>query len=131
MRAFFALGTLKKPESFYSWLLSIADRVTKEALRSRKREITNADVASHDAGTLACQGEGGESVLRDAVTKLPEAQRQVVLLRFYAGLSCREIASSLDLPISTVTSRLSRAYGLLRKALSKSFVHKPDLEMEL
>ena len=52
-----------------------------------------------------------------AVAELPEPYRQVILLRYYSGNSCAQVAEELGLPIGTVTKQLSRASGLLREAL--------------
>ena len=57
--------------------------------------------------------------LNRAVDQLPEMHRQVILMRFYDQQSCVEIARHLGVSIGTVTSRLSRAYALLRSALSE------------
>jgi len=132
VRAFFALRTLRKPESFYSWLLGIADRVAKEAYRARGREIAliDAEAASGDVGTPAPHEACSASMLSQAVAELPEAQRQVVMLRFYSGLSCSEIARNLELPLGTITSRLSRAYASLRIALQGSLLPMHDMELE-
>ena len=54
-----------------------------------------------------------------AVGELPEIYRQVVLLRYYAGLSCAEISRDLEVPLGTATKRLSRAYSLLREYLQE------------
>jgi RNA polymerase sigma factor (sigma-70 family) len=48
---------------------------------------------------------------------LPENHRQVILLRYYGGLSCQETAARLGMPLGTVTKTLSRAYVLLRQEL--------------
>ncbi len=56
--------------------------------------------------------------LEEAIAVLPETYRQVILLRYYEGLSCQEIATRLDLPLGTVTKTLSRAYALLRQELA-------------
>ena len=58
-----------------------------------------------------------EYPLEEAIAALPETYRQVILLRYYEGLSCQEIATRLDLPLGTVTKTLSRAYALLRQEL--------------
>ena len=50
---------------------------------------------------------------------LPEAYRTVILLRYYGGCSCKQIAEQLDMPLGTVTVTLSRAYALLRDALQQ------------
>ena len=55
--------------------------------------------------------------MTEAVTRLPDTYRQVILLRFYGGRSCAEISQNLGVPLGTITKRLSRAYTLLRERL--------------
>jgi DNA-directed RNA polymerase specialized sigma24 family protein len=52
-----------------------------------------------------------------AIAKLSCPFREVILLRYYSGMSCPGIARSLGKPLGTVTKTLSRAYGMLREAL--------------
>ena len=66
-----------------------------------------------------CKQHQQEYDLEQAVASLPEQYRDVILLRFYAGRSCKEIASTLDMKLSTVTKTLSRAYSELRSLLKK------------
>lgn len=63
--------------------------------------VLNADRARH---------------LRTLVAALPEALREVLILREYGGLSYGQIATALAIPTGTVMSRLSRARDDLRKA---------------
>jgi RNA polymerase sigma-70 factor (ECF subfamily) len=49
---------------------------------------------------------------------LPDAYREIVLLRDIEGFTYQEIATVLDCPAGTVMSRLARARGQLRKLLS-------------
>lgn len=116
LRAYFALTKLKRPEAFRSWLLGIADRVAKEAARarSRRREVALEDDV---AATAAEQDDSATGQLPHAVAGLPELYREVVLLRYYAGMSCADISRHLDVPVGTVTKRLSRAYALLRQTV--------------
>jgi RNA polymerase sigma-70 factor (ECF subfamily) len=53
-----------------------------------------------------------------AIEKLPEAYREIVVLRDIEGFSYQEIATVLNCPAGTVMSRLGRARGKLRDALS-------------
>ena len=53
----------------------------------------------------------------EAIALLPENHRQVILLRYYEGLSCQEVATRLAMPLGTVTKTLSRAFLLLRQDL--------------
>ena len=114
VRAFFKLSTLKIPDKFHSWLIGIADRVAKEQLRDRKKGVgldNIREVSCQDTDTPEyCQ-------LEEALAMLDEPYRQVVLLRFYSGQSCQEIAENLNVPIGTVTKQLSRAYEKLRNIL--------------
>jgi RNA polymerase sigma-70 factor (ECF subfamily) len=50
--------------------------------------------------------------------RLPEEQRQAVLLVGYEGLAYKEAAAVLEVPIGTVMSRLSRGREALRRMLS-------------
>ena len=116
VRAYFALDKLKKPEAFFSWLLGIAGRVAKEEARAcrRRREVAfSGDVAE----PAPEQADSAAGPLAQAVARLPELYREVVLLRYHAGMSCAEISRHLDAPLGTVTKRLSRAYALLRESL--------------
>ena len=119
VRAYFNLNKLKKPKSYFSWLLGIANRVAKEQhrreQRQRQQEIARA---------LSQQAPGPELsadlTLERAITELPDSYKQVILLRYYGGCSCSQVAEKLDMPLGTVTKTLSRAYTALRKSLQKT-----------
>lgn len=56
--------------------------------------------------------------VRAAIKNLPDAYREIVVLRDIEGFTYQEIASVLDCPAGTVMSRLGRARGKLKKLLS-------------
>jgi len=118
VRAYFKMSTLKRPESFFAWLLGIADRVAMEQQRNelirRKRESVRAFCEEAPKPELS-----QDYALEAAVAGLPEAYRTVVLLRYYGGLSCSRISEQLGMPLGTVTKTLSRAYALLRDSLQQ------------
>jgi RNA polymerase sigma-70 factor, ECF subfamily len=119
VRAYFSLRSLLKPGSFPAWLLGIANRVAKETLRARRRSPQAAFDEGQIAETRAESDAGLAAGVTEAVRQLPEAYREVVLLRYSGGLSCVEISRNLGVPLGTVTKRLSRAYALLRKRLQE------------
>ncbi|HUT28708.1 MAG TPA: RNA polymerase sigma factor [Sedimentisphaerales bacterium] len=124
VRAYFALEKLKKRESFFSWLLGIANRVAKEQQRSEQRRSQMAEVLSEDVPRPQMSQDYG---LERAVAALPPPCRELVLLRYYGGCSCSEVAQQLGMPLGTVTKNLSRAYAMLRHSLQRqneSEVHK-------
>jgi RNA polymerase sigma-70 factor, ECF subfamily len=117
VRAYFALGELRKPEAFFAWLFGIADRVAKETHRAAMRRRTVGWGQSEPAEPAGEPGPCPDSDVRAAVTSLPDVYREAIVLRFYGGRSCAEISRDLDVPLGTVTKRLSRAYTLLREHL--------------
>jgi len=116
VRAFFSLKKLRKPESFYAWLLGIAGRVLKEQFRALERRHKVQDAAA-EALLTEDSDPDDEYPLEEAIAALPESYRQVILLRYYEGLSCLEVGQRLAMPLGTVTKTLSRAYILLRQEL--------------
>jgi RNA polymerase sigma-70 factor (ECF subfamily) len=117
VRSFSALRTLKKPESFFPWLFGVADRVLKEQYRA---EVRHAKAVRSLAEETSTAPTGHDLDLERAVAELDEPYRQVVLLRYYGGMSCDEVAQRLGVPLGTVTKQLSRAYVMLRGSLSQA-----------
>lgn len=62
-------------------------------------------------------GDEAAKRLRDAVDSLPDAQRQAVVMKVYAGLTFDQIAEASGEPLSTVSSRYQRALVRLRQTI--------------
>ena len=118
VRAYFNMGKLKKPDAFFSWLLGIADLVAKEQCRKeqlqRRRQIVRSFSREAPPPELS-----QDYALETAIAELPDAYRKIILLRYYGGHSCNQIAEQLNIPLGTVTKTLSRAYAMLREALQQ------------
>jgi len=68
------------------------------------------------AEQFALAEEGGR--VREAVDRLPDPLRRVVILVYYQGLKYREAAAILGVPVGTVKSRLHAAIGRLNQHLT-------------
>jgi len=118
VRAYFSLHKLAKPQSLHAWLLGIAGRVAKELQRTRqKHRISDTGLAGVATTDIPATVEERDQPLRRAVANLPGHYHRVVMLRYYGGLSCQELAQELRVPLGTVTKTLSRAYAMLRQEL--------------
>jgi RNA polymerase sigma-70 factor (ECF subfamily) len=117
VRAYFGLNKLKKGDAFLGWLLGIAQRVMLENFRRHGRERSLPSSAD-PAAPSTYPNNVDTADLAEAVAALPDIYRDVTVLRYFGGLSCAEVAERLGVPLGTVTKRLSRAYALLREALS-------------
>ncbi len=62
------------------------------------------------------------SRVQAAVRLLPEAQRRVVELAYFGGMTCREVAAAVGIPEGTVKSRLRLALGKLAAALDRQLL---------
>lgn len=120
VRAFTNLARLRKPESFFAWLLGIAYHVLQELHdRERRDRAGQARMAvEHQVSPPSPEPSQADAALEAAIADLPDAYREVILLRFYGDCSCSEVADRLNIPLGTVTKRLSRAYEELRRRLA-------------
>jgi RNA polymerase sigma-70 factor, ECF subfamily len=90
--------------------LSISARRKTARYQATSAELEQLELApAHPVASA----EAGD--LQVVLAALPEAQREVLLLRFMDGLSLAEIASAMDLPLGTVKSRLHNALQTLRQ----------------
>ena len=101
------------------WLFAILRSIWLNDLRSRRIREGGGFVDAEDA--LITDGAHGietnilaAEVLK-AIGRLPEAQREAVLLVYAEGYSYAEAASALSVPIGTVMSRLAAARAALAK----------------
>jgi RNA polymerase sigma-70 factor, ECF subfamily len=124
VRAYFNIAKLKRPDSFFAWLWGIANRVAREHGRRKKNMLRQEDISSVPE-MAADSGRKPDLDIRSAIAALPDPYREVILLRFYGEKSCNQIAEQLEITLSAVTKRLSRAYALLRQSLQRDRARNP------
>jgi RNA polymerase sigma-70 factor (ECF subfamily) len=121
IRAWKHLPSYRPRSPFRNWVYRIANNAALDVLR-RQRETVDVDalpLASSGAGPEATvEKEERAARVRQAVLELPEASRAVLVLREYEGLSYKEIADTLSIPVGTVMSRLNYARNRLRDLLA-------------
>jgi RNA polymerase sigma-70 factor (ECF subfamily) len=110
-------------ETALPWLLGIcgnllADRRRAEARRLRALERLAAVQRREDAGPGERFAELAPGLAR-ALRKLPEAERDALLLVAWGELSYEETALALDVPVGTVRSRIARARRRLTDAIDR------------
>lgn len=103
-----------------AWLFGIARNAALDELRRRGRhaEMDGEPIDAADLGVVH-RTEAGELrlALHQALDGLAPRERELVALRFFAGLSNREIARVIGTSESNVGTRLHRTMAKLRKAL--------------
>jgi RNA polymerase sigma-70 factor (ECF subfamily) len=106
---------------FKAWLFRIATNKANDHWRSRGREKAAkeglrlvTDESLPDAGHRL-EGTEQEQKLRRAIDQLPEAQRQVLMLRYYSNMKFVDIAKTLGCPLNTALGRVHKAMIKLRQ----------------
>jgi RNA polymerase sigma-70 factor (ECF subfamily) len=108
-----------------AWLTSILQHLRANRRRAQNREpIETGSVEERFAQTLAFVPPVPEHLtdedLLGALRQIPETYQEVILLCDVQEMTYKEIASTLDIPIGTVMSRLHRGRELLRVALGRT-----------
>jgi len=130
-RAFRARASLDPDRPFYAWLYQIVRRLCFNFLRDRSTRRRRLDEATpwltQEASVRASQSDPAKNAERAelrarvqaAIEKLPEREREVLVLKEFEGLRYREIAELLGVPIGTVMSRLYYARHRLAEHLGE------------
>jgi RNA polymerase sigma-70 factor, ECF subfamily len=119
VRAWRDLPALRDAERFDAWLYRLLVNACADVGRRRRRwraeiAVVAAEPIELDRATELADRDELERGLR----RLTDAQRSVLVLSFYRGLSPTEMADALDIPVGTVKSRLHYAIDALRAALA-------------
>jgi RNA polymerase sigma-70 factor (ECF subfamily) len=108
--------------AFATWLYRIALNVARDAGRRQRREPTVAGfeepMDGHAVDDPVCRKEFA-LVLAQALNELPEALREVLVLRHYEDMNFEQIARLTGTPASTLKSRFAAALGRLRTRLQE------------
>jgi RNA polymerase sigma factor (sigma-70 family) len=134
VRCYFGLTSLEKPESFFAWMLGVANRVAKEQVRIEQKERQAAEklaqMPAQSSGGFDKLAAGGRDwPLAKTVAKLDDFSRQLILLRYYGGHTCKDVATIMNIPIGTVTKSLSRAYTRLREMLKDEATQESEVQL--
>lgn len=132
------IHTLRDDRAFRPWLRQIALNVCRGAARSTKSllrfagpyrddtdkvdpgSISEPVSPDHDAPHQLAQLDAAQRLLEQALS-LPMSYREPLLLRCVRALSYQQISEVLDLPITTVETRLARARRMLREEVGEEF----------
>ncbi|MGD9498195.1 MAG: sigma-70 family RNA polymerase sigma factor [Armatimonadota bacterium] len=132
LRVYEALASFRGEASFSTWLYRIGMNVCLDELRRRRNEpasLTEEAESGEPAGERDMPDEAAEParaaeqrelqrLVHEAIGRLAEDFRVIIVLYDIRGLSYQEIAEVLDIPLGTVKSRLNRARHALREEMA-------------
>ena len=119
-------------DRFDGWLFRVATNLARDRVRRARRtaglhaQAVSAEVGPLDELADPAVDQPGRTVeraeqcdrLQWALGQLPEAERQVILLRHFSQMAFREIAEVMDTPLGTALARAHRGLARLRKMMT-------------
>jgi RNA polymerase sigma-70 factor (ECF subfamily) len=137
IKAFRYIKDFKGNCSFSTWLYHISTNVCLDFIRKNKRKktvsleqntfenlkIKDRLVSNGPEPDEIAETNAQKQAVREALTKMNEKNRIVLVLRDFMGLSYDQIAETINVPVGTVKSRISRARAELREILCAEKEH--------
>lgn len=100
------LPSLRDRDKFGPWLGGICRNVTRQMRRRKNRP---APLPAEPADKRLCEDDERWETVRRAVWKLPDAERELIVMRYFDGFSQARISAVLEITPSAVNGRLVRA----------------------
>jgi RNA polymerase sigma-70 factor, ECF subfamily len=131
LRAYTNLDSFDSNRKFSTWIFRIATNVAIDRLRKKKPDfhlqdqVKGSENLTYESQLAADQALPEEQILtiemqewvQDEINQLPVKYRTAIILKYIEDLSLKEISDILDLPISTVKTRIHRGREALRKRM--------------
>lgn len=122
IKAYLSLSQLRDPDKFSSWLYRIATNNCNMWLRKRSQKTISLKDPDKLQDTSPSIYEGYhkrelEIKVKEALSRLSENNRLVITLHYLAGRSYNEMAEFLNLPLTTVKSRIHEGRKQLKEEL--------------
>ena len=129
-------GKYNEEGKFLPWVMRIANNLVIDYFRKSKKMRTIAPTDDFDIFDILQDGEKNiednlvnnqiHKDLRKLIEHLPEDQKEVLKMRYYAELSFKEISESTGVSINTALGRMRYALINLRKLID---IHQLDLQL--
>ena len=129
-------GKYNEEGKFLPWVMSIANNLVIDYFRKSKKMRTISPTDDFDIFNILQDGEKNvednlvnnqiHKDLRKLIEHLPEDQKEVLKMRYYAELSFKEISESTGVSINTALGRMRYALINLRKLIDS---HQVDLQI--
>jgi RNA polymerase sigma factor (sigma-70 family) len=123
LRIYTKINSYEEKALFKTWVQRIVTNICIDKFRKTKPTVS---IDEHEMSFISSQNVENEIMgdylaldIKQAIDKLPEHHRSVVVLRYLQDFSYHEIAESLDLPLNTVKSYLFRARQQLQTLLQE------------
>ena len=125
-KAYKSMHALQNPHYFKTWFMKIVINCAISYLNKNKNIVlqqqdnVSHDLVSEDSDFLSVQ----KIDLFKALDTLNPDQKTIIILRFYHDYKMEEIAKILDIPLSTVKTRLYKILNILKDQMGEVYCHE-------
>ena len=128
IQAWLHLPSFRSGTSLRNWIYRIAVNAALDVLRREPKtpqvDLKTLSLPDSLAGPEAALLEKERAfIVQQAILSLTDANRTILTLREYGGLSYQEIAVTLNIPLGTVMSRLNYARDRLKELLAPQLIN--------
>lgn len=116
-RALVRIKSLGDRAKFAPWLTAICRNVAKDMVAAKARHISTEDISQVDNDESL---DENDRMIRRAIEQLPESTKDLIVLRYYDGLSYEQISSVLGISKTSINGRLTRAKRKMAVYLRKN-----------
>lgn len=119
LNGFRNIHTLRNPEYFKTWITRILINAAKDHLKKvvSMEDYEQIQVAAPEKGISPEE----KWDLYEAIDRLPERYRSVIILKYFEGMKIREISYAMEIPEGSVKAYLNRAREELRNYLKEDY----------
>lgn len=122
-----SIHQLKEPKYFSTWLTRICINVSITVIRNNKKVISLEDtIVEQDCGKAELTEEKID--LLDAIYKLDEKYKTVLILRYYHDLTLEQISKTIHEPLGTVKTNIRRGLEKLKPFLKGVYIDERSRE---
>lgn len=119
IRCWKKLPSLKNKAVFGPWLMKITKRLALDKLKSQAKILENNRKIAEQLEKPNGKLESEKQQLLNAVMKLKEKQKRLIMLRYFDRYTVKELASVTNTSVGSVTKQLSRARIKLQMILER------------
>ena len=123
LKAYRALESFRGESSEKTWLFRIGVNVCRDMRRSRWFRYVDRRVTPDTLPMQTDPADEDHEDLSQAIVRLPDKYKEVILLHYYQNMNVREIAQTLGLAPSSISNRLKKARERLRVLMERGSRH--------
>lgn len=113
IKAFDKLKQLKSEEKFYCWFISILINICRKNIKI-KITVSSDEAINQVRDEFSYQSIDDQLMVEELLSKLRKDERDIIALRYLKDYSIKEIASIMNMPLSTVKTKIYRSLSFLR-----------------